>query len=1417
MFFKRLFASALAVSVASTLVTSSVQSANASAAAILYTLKLSNGRTAVVFRDGRTEIFSKDHRRVQFGKVAMPSALHDVVPNGTLPDAKDLAAELERPVYRHPFVDGRVIVVFKDGSAPAQDLVTVNKTMLSSIRKVTPAYTSDGVTNRVLASIGTDRLERLFRATNRSQLGVMRSNAQADTGRTLLNIANAYRLHLTGASVRSAVAQLSKLPSIAYVSPDWRVTTQQTPPIQIPQEMVQHARINAPRMRWRSSTLSFTGRMSYVPSNYALSASLQSLHNAPSVDSAAAFDEIMTKYHQLPGEGEIITNVSLGDLDDTTALNNAYDPCYGYVVGYGPTTHIIGGQRYIDWPSMPLIPTYTADDSGNLNGTGEVCGVDPSNGEIGLDFSMMAPLPTEHQRPGQTGSGFTDLLGIAPGANYRLVVPASSSGSLSDIQGALLAASLQTPRPNIITASLGFGFDSIGFAGRFLDDDPLTEALVSSIVNGFNIVVCLSANDGIRTYTYVATGPSGGSTATNTATPGGDITNLNDIGYSGYPSFDYDSGAIDVGGSTLDDIFSAPPQFARNEIVQAQHAYPETRFSGFASFSSGYGTRVNVSAPADNVIAFAHAVGNPNYDAVGIYLEGGTSASAPEVAAVAAVVQQVARLTGRPFKTATAIRRFLEETANAIPPNGQADQNLHVGPQVDLLRAIETLQAEAGQRDKPAVPRVAVEQRRNVGLFDGAFLSDTDPTNIDLSNNDNANLASWITIAPDWEWMPPAVKYRLTVAGSPARVLATTPWARLLPSTIFAEVGQPLASSSLRTVKLQYDAYRGNVVLASIPVTLTFSASGSTSAAALAPSAPLVETGNTIPVTYDLSHVDGVSSPKLIVSYPGRFDPAFSTPMFQPMKTFDLRALSGTVNVPVSSLLGGGIYGIGIEFNSSTGAATDFTYIRVQPSSAAVTRPLPPLLSSNDTQPGHFLEVPYGGTFKVSYDVRNVPYATGAEIEIAAPGPTLYGFINAFSNPNGSIVDKDGIDTASVYLAPLPGRAGTITLNAKAIGLTSTFYHTVRVIPMQGSVAAGEASDVSTITEDGVVPADGGYVNNGFAINANSTDAYLTSAQYTASNEFITSLETFSTTTNQVTAKDASASNGQFFGLGSAFDADLGLIAYQDGTTFANSYNILNPIASGVLGPAWTPPGPSTLDLLDGEAAFNQSTTTAAIFGQDLGLPYNDNWRLFTTNLKSGANGPVYDITGPIQSQLLPEYANMAENATTNYAWLTSLDGFLLCGTAPTIVGVNLANGSAAGFTGDGNGVPLGIALDSKSNKMAVTTSCDSGVTIYDLASKTGHEIALPGVGNGYYTANDPIHGLFVIAQPWPNDVATNNNALSNMLVYDENGNLVKSESGFNWLGQYLQINQLDVQLIPSKRMGYTFSAGQTQLEPFTY
>src|SRR5258707_6548255 len=192
--------------------------------------------------------------------------------------------------------------------------------------------------------------------------------------------------------------------------------------------------------------------------------------------------------------------------------------------------------------------------------------------------SMMAPLPHDQQRPGAVGAGLTDLLGIAPGASYRLVVPSTQGGAVSNVDAAFAAAATQTARPDVITASLGFAYDQFGFASRYLEEDPMTEAVLASIV-GSGIVVCVSGGDGLRTFTNAAVPPSGGAVPTHVARTASEGTSLGDVGVSSAVSRVPDSGAIDVGGSTLNDIFAAPPLNPVNADTSYLQAYPATRYT----------------------------------------------------------------------------------------------------------------------------------------------------------------------------------------------------------------------------------------------------------------------------------------------------------------------------------------------------------------------------------------------------------------------------------------------------------------------------------------------------------------------------------------------------------------------------------------------------------------------------------------------------------------------------------------------------------------------------------------------------------------------------------------------------------------------------------------------------------------------
>ena len=509
------------------------------------------------------------------------------------------------------------------------------------------------------------------------------------------------------------------------------------------------------------------------------------------------------------------------------------------------------------------------------------------------------------------------------------------------------------------------------------------------------------------------------------------------------PSQLYDSGAIDVGGTTLDDILAQWPGYSPNH---SQEAMPETRWDGFASFSTGFGSRVNVAAPSDNVVALEH--NGANADSVAVVLTGGTSASAPETAAAAAVVLQVARLTGRPLASATAVRKLLEQTGSSVADVPQADMPLQIGSQIDVRRAVEELLHQANIPNQPAAPRVAIAQRRDLGLAEEQrdsslgtlFQTNTDPSYIDLRgtqsqgvgiDSDYDAFAGWITIAPDWEFIPLSATYQLFPEGRPRSILATSSSARLLPKQILEAAGMSFVSESPRTLRLTYRAVVGSRVLTAASFSLTFGPADATTDFIPPPQAPAVATGATIPVSYDLTTVRGAASPALVVmgpnggstslqnifDYPGRV-----SLKVRPLKSYSLPQLKGVINIRVSDLQGGGIYSLQLEssnpqgtpfgyYNFETGFSGDFGYpafVRVQPS-ASSARPVAPTLSVSGSRAVHSMELSYAQStpLQISYDVSNVPHATSALLEVSAPGPGQLSAYNTWDNPNGTTRDLE--------------------------------------------------------------------------------------------------------------------------------------------------------------------------------------------------------------------------------------------------------------------------------------------------------------------------------------------------------------------------------------------------------------------------
>jgi hypothetical protein len=1373
-------------------------------------LALPGGQWAVVYSDGLAEVHRGNQgaggqvklvRLPLSGSDADTSAVGAV--NRPLPPKGEIIADLLRNDST-PYAAHQVVVVYGSGvSAPAH--VSIPAGSLRQAGTATAGYTSSPRLNQVLAGLGVDRSDQLFGGVSHDRLASMRAATEQQLGRPLLDFSNAYVLHITGASVASAIAALRLNPDVTYASPNWTVATTNTPSVSISEAAIQHALTSAAA---RHATTTGLG----VPDNFTLTSSAQSMLNRPATDAIPAFTALAAR-GQLPGQGEIITNVSLGDLTDASAATNPSDPCNFYATNYGPTTIVQGNQRFLDWPSMPLIPTYTSDAAGALDPTGETCGQDPFLAEVGLDFSMMSPLPHDQQRPGAQGSGLTDLLGIAPGASYRLVIPGTAGGAVSDVDAAFLAAANQNPKPNVMTASLAFGLDQFGFPSRYLEEDQLTEAIIASIVHADGIVVCVSSGDGLRTFTNAPVAPSGGAVATDLAQAGRPATDLNDVAFSTAISRVSDSGAIDVGGSTLNDIFAAPPGDVRNTALKAQQAFPATRYDGARNYASGFGDRVNVSAPGDNVLSVSHPFGG-TAQTVQVGIEGGTSASAPEVAAAAAVVLQVARLTQDSglARSPVAVRGFLAETGTPLPAVPQSDLPLSVGPQVDVGKAVETLLARAGSPSPQSVARVAVVQRQQASALGGTIMTTTDPTNISLTGR---LLNAWITIAPDWIGLPRnGVKYTVAAAAGPHGTLATTPWARLSPTEILTAAGLPVVSTGTRTVPLSYTATIDGTTVAQTSVALTFGPSDGTVNSVPAPIVDPVVRGGTLAVMYDMHNLTGATNATLVVSQPGRVEPA-SGLFFRPAFTAALTAPSGIVNVPVAALHGTGIYGVGIQdapggWVSRNDSAFGFTRI----AATGDAKPSVPLVAAAGSPFGHFAEPAYDGTFQLRYDVRSVGGADGAIIEVSAPGPTVFNNSNPFNNPNGSQRDANGHDTGSIVYDSVSGSHGTVTLSSAAIGLDPTMNHVVRVLATKHGHVAGEASGVSTISMDGVRPADGGSVAAGFGVGAAGSDGFVTSNQVTASGSTLGSVDVFRQSDNQITHV-AQSSRDQYTtlsgGCAGQFQGDVGLYEDFDPVTGDDNFRVLNPVATGTEGGVWTPPA-SVGGVIC--AAGQQDTANSAILAGQGGT--QPTLKVVTSQIADNTFGTPVDLTPALDPSALSIPGGIGQDTVANQAIVPVVDAFNP--NAPgRIVVAHLDTAQVSEFPAVNTYFFSGVAVDSTTHRALVPSTNTFGV--YDLAGQTG--TALSFGGSSYqHPAADPTHGEFLMQEVAPPDLfgtTPNNNAASAVDVVDEHGNLLQRIEQFNFFNIFLLDMGSYLQVSPATSTAYTLGPGGAQLAPFGY
>ena len=956
---------------------------------------------------------------------------------------------------------------------------------------------------------------------------------------------------------------------------------------------------------------------------------------------------------------------------------------------------------------------------------------------------------------------------------------------------------------------------------------------------------------------------------------------MNDLFYSTAPSVDPDDGAMAVGASTLDDIFSVNPQDATAGAVGNQPSFTETRYNGELNFASGFGSRVNLSAPGDNIQALYKA--GASYDAAGSDIEGGTSAAAPEVAAAAAVALQVARLAGHPFASPSAVRDALVATGTPVANPPQSDVAANIGPQVSVRRVVEQLLAAGGKPVQPGIARVGVHGRRSGSFtadgyqyYDSVFVTALDPAFIKLDgpyttvnpgvptafpgSDTGAELNSYVTIAPDWEAIPANATFRLSVAGQPGRVIATTPHVRMLPAQLFAAAGIPLTAGTTRTLTLTYSASVGLHVVAESTFALTFGPPAASSRVVLAPVVPGAVSGSSIPVAYDIRSYPAslARTPTLNVSVPGEGAQWFWGAHILPYYSAPLPSTHGTVSVPVSALPGGGTYTVWIDMQPGLQGSdqSDLAFTRVD---AGAARPPAPLLSTGPGQPAwHSLAIPYKSTFAVTYDVSNVPKATGAVVELSAPPPSPYFYdwyyfspYNTFRNPNGSRIDDDGMVTGSIYHVAASGTSGTVTIDPTVAGIPATSYVNVRMLPTAGGTPIGEASDADTLQYLGIEPILGAPIQNAY-LDPNGSDGFLAESGTLVGSEnqlSVYAYEPFDLSAGAVSGIPLTFTNadGEFFPI---VQNDVAVAEdAPDSATMA--FYRAAPLESPFV--QFTLPMPSTVWLWS--AATNSSPTRSAYLGIDTN---SGAFLAAAGDVTTGTFSAPVDVTALLGANVDSQgVAAVAYDPNADREYILNEDATLPCDQqSPQLVTVDFATSSASVRTLPiGGGIPgLGdqgyaMAVDPSTHLAAIATSCQyaNGATaqfraelnLIDLSTGTTsrvfqHLLDLTGQSHGFPamiggdsatigidTVNHLIlqRSLFCPQLIGWQDV----NARPCLNEYDEHGTLVKTvpglfSNGFSDVGVVFNgVNGTTRTGVADGQQAWTQNIESLDVQPYTY
>lgn len=334
----------------------------------------------------------------------------------------------------------------------------------------------------------------------------------------------------------------------------------------------------------------------------------------------------------------------------------------------------------------------------------------------------------------------------------------------------------------------------------------------------------------------------------------------------------------------------------------------------------------------------------------------------------------------------------------------------------------------------------------------------------------------------------------------------------------------------------------------------------------------------------------------------------------------------------------------------------------------------------------------------------------------------------------------------------------------------------------------------------------------GWSIDENGTDALLTEVSSIGA-PYTSAVETFNQATGQTVKfvrKQKSGPGGDRELLVDAIQAnDVALIDDERRNpikrTVRDVYYVMAPVTNNKITGTWTRPPGKYFGIYDIADQQVDPDSVMAVTVIDNGISKPPTFELVVTDI--AANKILRVLHAPKLDGVNYPYL-VSEDTATHHAYVPAAN----YRSETVFIDFNVLTGHTSNdfVAPPFSGPVTGIAIDSATHTMCTTTQQNYSIEIYNLTTKKQTFIGrIPNAAGELQAptliAADSINHLFLVQQP--------QSLLggSEIYVYDEQGNVLESLSGFDFG------DRSGIQVAASSRSGYVYGPGANHLQSLTY